>query len=415
MSEHPVFRQPTREDDADAILALVREFQEQQRITSAAEIDRQKLKARKQAEREVEAEEEAQRRVTLRSLDGVVPTRTQWLWARRIPLGEITLVAGKGGIGKSLFLCTLASWITTGDCRGEYDGVPRSVIFVANEDSYEKTVVPRLMAAGADLSRVYRVDVDNAGAEGKLILPDDCVRLEEVARSCDAVAVIIDPLSSNMSDRDRNSPEVRLSYERLRMFAERCNIAVVGNGHTRKGQSVDLLEAIMGSSEIGNVVRAAIGIIRDDESEEPQVILSQCKNNLGSMDLKSYTYRIVETNMFLGGQLIEAPRLEWGQSTDRHVNDILSAPTHLDHKSDVDDARAWLKDYLMINPGAPRKDVVTDANKAGHKEYTLKRAAKGVVESTNEGFPRVTRWSLKHSQSSESSVTYSAPTDSESQ
>ena len=48
--------------------------------------------------------------------------------------------------------------ITRGTLDGEFHGTPRSVI-VATEDPWSETIVPRLIAAGADLNRVYRCDV----------------------------------------------------------------------------------------------------------------------------------------------------------------------------------------------------------------------------------------------------------------
>jgi len=66
--------------------------------------------------------------------------------------------------------------ITRGTLDGEFHGTPRSVI-VATEDPWSETIVPRLIAAGADLNRVYRCDVrDRKGAEigpVEMFLPSD--------------------------------------------------------------------------------------------------------------------------------------------------------------------------------------------------------------------------------------------------
>ena len=76
----------------------------------------------------------------------------RWLWEDKIPLGEITLLAGREGLGKSTIAYTLAAWITQGTMKGWFKGEPRDVIVIATEDSWEHTITPRLMAAGADLS-----------------------------------------------------------------------------------------------------------------------------------------------------------------------------------------------------------------------------------------------------------------------
>lgn len=352
----------------------------------------QRILARKKGEKIAQKQEAKQRTVKLSPLSAVIPRPIHWLWHHRIPIGEITLVAGRGGIGKSLVLCTQVAWITTGDMKGRYHNQPRDVIFVANEDSYDRTVVPRLMAAGADLARVHRADVAIGADDDRLILPVDCEALAAAVKSVDAVAVYLDPLSSNMADKDRNSPEVRASYERLRQFADDLDIAVVGNAHTRKGQSVDLLEAIMGSSEIGNVSRAAMGVVRDPDSEDHKVILSQCKSNYGPTDIPSFTYTVQEVELDGG---FWAPRIVWGDESERHVNDILSEVPSMVSRGDVDECKQWLHDYLSINPRTPRKTVINEGAKEGYKEATIKRAATrlGVI-FTNSGFPRVTSWDL---------------------
>ena len=42
----------------------------------------------------------------------------RWLWEDKIPLGEITLLAGREGLGKSTIAYTLAAWITQGTMKG---------------------------------------------------------------------------------------------------------------------------------------------------------------------------------------------------------------------------------------------------------------------------------------------------------
>jgi len=61
---------------------------------------------------------------------------------------------------------------------GEWAGTLRDVIIVATEDSWDHTIVPRLMAAGADLERVHRVEAvtpDGLEASGRSAVADDIV------------------------------------------------------------------------------------------------------------------------------------------------------------------------------------------------------------------------------------------------
>jgi hypothetical protein len=87
------------------------------------------------------------------------PQRVLWLWDKRLPRGMLALLAGREGLGKSSIALERGARITRGQLEGDLHGVPKSVIVVATEDSWEHTIVPRLMAAGADLKRVFRANV----------------------------------------------------------------------------------------------------------------------------------------------------------------------------------------------------------------------------------------------------------------
>ena len=93
------------------------------------------------------------RRIVLTAASTIAVRPVRWLWKGRVPLGSLALVAGREGIGKSTVAYTLAADITRGRLYGEYLDRPRSVLVAATEDSWEHTIVPRLMAACADLER----------------------------------------------------------------------------------------------------------------------------------------------------------------------------------------------------------------------------------------------------------------------
>jgi hypothetical protein len=89
----------------------------------------------------------------------VMPEPVEWLWPGRIALGKLTLIAGEAGLGKSQVSIAMAAAVTTG---GEWpcsEGrAPQGhVVILSAEDGAADTVVPRLMAAGADLHRVQIV------------------------------------------------------------------------------------------------------------------------------------------------------------------------------------------------------------------------------------------------------------------
>jgi hypothetical protein len=103
----------------------------------------------------VDATTTGTRRVLLTPAAGVRLRPTHWLWDGRLPHGAITVGPGREGIGKSLFCAWLAARITLGELPGLYYGQPKSVIYAATEDSWERTLAGRLVVAGADMNRVW--------------------------------------------------------------------------------------------------------------------------------------------------------------------------------------------------------------------------------------------------------------------
>ncbi|MFI8255167.1 AAA family ATPase [Streptomyces filamentosus] len=96
----------------------------------------------------------------------------------RIPLGGLTLVVGRGGIGKSTLLAEFTAWTTRGERKGEFYGKPRDVMYVADEDSLEDTATPRRLAAG--LNRVHFIGISMRPAPERRGLWDG----EALGQSC---------------------------------------------------------------------------------------------------------------------------------------------------------------------------------------------------------------------------------------
>src|SRR5688500_4380374 len=84
----------------------------------------------------------ASRKVTLTAASTIKVRPVRWLWEGRLPLGGLSLLGGREGIGKSICAYTLAAEITKGRLTGAYWGKPRSVIVAATEDSWEHTINP---------------------------------------------------------------------------------------------------------------------------------------------------------------------------------------------------------------------------------------------------------------------------------
>jgi hypothetical protein len=88
--------------------------------------------------------------------EDVIPKNIDWLWFGHLALNTLELLAGSPGAGKSQIQDSCVACVKTGITwpDGANGQGRRSVIMLTAEDTLDDTLVPRLIAAGADLTRV---------------------------------------------------------------------------------------------------------------------------------------------------------------------------------------------------------------------------------------------------------------------
>lgn len=256
----------------------------------------------------------------------------RWVWEGRMPLGELTLIPGREGVGKSTFLAWLAAAITNGNLPGLYHGQPRAVLYAASEDAWSYTIAPRMLAAGANLDLVYRVDVEEEDGTVKgLILPRDCRHLPTIAAQVQAAVLMCDPIMSLVDGNINNfkSQELRTALEPLRRAAEEARIAVPALVHFNKSAGTDINTLIAGSRAWVEVARAVIAIAQDKEADDYTCVVSQAKNNLGRSDLPNLVYTIDSVTLETDDEDEPAHvgRLRWTGETDISAEDLLNGAT----------------------------------------------------------------------------------------
>jgi hypothetical protein len=229
------------------------------------------------------------RLITHRASD-LQPEKLVWVWPGRIPEGKLVLVGGPPGLGKSQLTAFMAATISNGGdwpCN-EGSTAVGNVIFMSAEDGIEDTIVPRLMAAGANLDRVHIVasatKPDGTGRK-TFSLKTDVDLLEAKAKEIrDVRLIIVDPISAYMGGSDGNgNVETREVLEPLAEMANRLHIAVVAVTHLNKGgggSNQTALNRFSGSIAFIAAARAAFAVLEDPENDERRFLL-QAKNNLG--------------------------------------------------------------------------------------------------------------------------------------
>jgi putative DNA primase/helicase len=210
-------------------------------------------------------------KLVLRSASSIVPRQLDWLWLEVFPKGQLSLVLGHGGQGKSLQTVDLAAAITSGGTLPGHTSPCEkgSCIFLALEDDPSDTFRPRLEAAGADLNKVILVEgvmTKGTGHCTRLFsLETDISELEaKIVETGDVKLVVIDPVNSYFGS-NKNSysdVEVRQVLTPVVEMARRCGVAVVGVMHLNKGSGSAITRGV-GSVAFCAIARSVWLVARD--------------------------------------------------------------------------------------------------------------------------------------------------------
>lgn len=328
--------------------------------------------------------------LVIRSAADIQPERVSWVLNRRLPRGVLALSAGKGGAGKSAHAVWTAAQLTNGTLDGCWKGKPKTVVWATLEASAEKEIVPRLIAAGADLNRVKFVTVESddnpANDHIRIFGVTHIGELEKLVDDEDVGVIVLDPLLDVLDGKVKTNDqmEVRRALGPYQTFAEMMNILILGIVHLNKMTTVDdALDRITGSAAFSQRVRAAL-VFAYNEVDDCYV-MSQGKNNWGPLRQPnmSFTLRPVMIN---GG--IETIRLVWSEQESKYsVNDLLGGQ-HKRPQKKQEHAMEWLEGELRAGPVLRS---VIEAHAAAEGEFsvaTLERAAKELgVQSIKQPEP----------------------------
>jgi hypothetical protein len=268
-----------------------------------------------------------------------------------------------------------------------------ATLLVTYEDHAASTIVPRLIAAGADLTRVHVVDAKDGGVS----LPGDIDEIAQGVRRYDAKLLIVDPVVAALpadinSHRDQ---DVRAVLAPLRKLAEEQNLAILGLIHWNKAPGVDALTRVGGSTAFTAGPRSVLAFGPEpDEPDGTGRVLAHVKCNVAPL-APSLACRVEGRELRdENGETIATSRLVIGAESDVSASDFLTSITS-EERSELDDAVGFLRDELDDDEWHPRADVVSAARRDGIAKRTLERAFKklrGISE--RHGFPSCASWRL---------------------
>jgi hypothetical protein len=320
---------------------------------------------------------------TIRLAD-VTAEDVQWLWPNRIPLGCITLLCGRPGVGKSFLTCDLAARISAGLLLPDgTKALVGDVVLIAAEDDPARTLRPRCEAAEADLRRIHVV------ATPTWTLAD----LEALKRTLDCLPeahlIVLDPVTHYLPDRTdlHRDNEMREALGGLATLAKERNLAVLLVAHNRKAASEYADDSVLGSRALSALPRAVHHVLFDPDVEGRRLLLPG-KCNLAAPP-SGLAYRI-------GGH---PPRVEWealpvNLRADEVIRQVRSMERTGPDPKARNAAEDWLRDLLKHGP-LPAATIKEEARKAALAFRTVQRAAENLgVKRIKLHFAEGWSWSL---------------------
>jgi hypothetical protein len=241
-------------------------------------------------------------------------------------------------------------------------------------------VVPRLIAAGADLNRINLINmVREPNGERMFSLYTDLAMLRaKIMEIGDVVLLLIDPLTAYLGvgkiDSYRTT-DVRAVLGPLVNLAAELNIAVIAVMHFNKRDDVTnvLLRTSDGLAYTA-AARHVYGIVNDPDNQRKLMV--RAKNNLAASNSdQTLTFSFAVRELEAGnGKSITAPYIVWGtEHIDVSAMEAMQAAKESRSPSARDTAKEFL--YTLLSAGPVARMEIDDAAKAnGISTKTLFRA-----------------------------------------
>jgi RecA-family ATPase len=258
-----------------------------------------------------------EKELKLINMEDVAVKEVNWLWKPYIPYGKITIIQGDPGEGKTTMILAIAAAITAGD-KLPLRNKPidtSNVIYQTAEDGLGDTIKPRLIASGADCSKIVVIDE----SDEELTLNDE--RIEKAIIETSAKLLILDPLQAYLGAKVdmHRANEIRPIFKSLAGVAERTCCAIVIIGHMNKSGGSKGMYRGLGSIDISAAARSILLVGR--VKEEPNIrVMAQIKSSLAS-EGKSIAFELDENSGFhwIGEYEIDIDVLLQGSSTTESV------------------------------------------------------------------------------------------------
>jgi len=336
----------------------------------------------------------------------VKPEKITWLWKDKIPYKKLTLFVGNPGLGKSLASVDVIAKASKGaafpDTTETY--APVESILFSLEDDANDTIVPRLMAAGADLDKIHivqhvrQIGAGNAPQEKQFSIDTDLPALEQALKEFPNTRVlVIDPVTNHLGKASATADEeLRPVLSKLAAFVAQHNLATILITHFNKGVGLESLHRIAGGVAMVAVVRIAWAFI---ETADGKHLMLNAKSNVSAHNVAlGYSIEVVkvETN----GVVLEPIKMKWGSGIAARFSKALADSENLELR-ELGECQHWLKTYLASGE-KPATEITRAAETMNCSDNQIRRASERLnVKKRKDTSSSTGKWLWSYSEAAQ--------------
>lgn len=335
------------------------------------------------------------KKVTYRRGSKIVSSNPDWLWKDWLCRGGLNLLGGEPGVNKTTVAMEIAAIVSSGGIWPDGSKCERAqeVFIWSTEDSIEKVLTPRLIAAGANMDNIcfpeYLEGDDDDLQDFDLSKHAENFRHTLQQDRNDIGLLIIDSTADIINGDSHKNLDVRKSLRPIIKISEEFEFAILGIVHfnkENKKSAQNPLDRIIGSMGFGGVARVVLASALDPNNTPNGRLLVRVKSNYGSNG-DGFEYEIQDDSL-PSDPKINAIHINWGEFLEGVAAKILSPPvsvdddpTHANKIEKLDRAKKFIIDTLANGPikSDEMKRLVDEQrllNKHGFSPATVKRAKK---------------------------------------
>lgn len=334
------------------------------------------------------------------SLFGLRPKPVRWLVRDRIPAGMQGLLAAEGGQGKTTTTLELAAAISTGRCAFglTYPDPPKGkALPICCEDDWERTIIPRLAALGADLRNILRIRGVRMKAGGELLDFNlgHFSQLKHLLNSNpDIHLAVIDPAGAYIGRagiNEHKDAELRQILDPLNEIANETGATILLIKHLNKSAGASAVQRVSGSVGYVNAVRFAYMIAPDPDDQNRKLMLP-IKANVLPAGQTGLAYRMLQIPADDGKSILRTmwPDLDstdldelakqlfkqhWEDGIVADANTVAAGGRNKKDPTKVLRCKDWLKTILK-DYAYPSTEIVDMGKDAGYTFDNIKEAKK---------------------------------------